>query len=224
MKFKVSQPSSGLIALAPLVLTIGWLVAGASALAQDQQRPDPAQIARGSVAWSNHCQRCHNLRSPSELNDAEWNVAVTHMRVRANIPGQQARDITAFLKSSNIDSFQLTQPAVAEDRRLHVATATDGVELGASALADTVKGKQLYNGTCIACHGANGKGVVPGTPDLTKSSGRLEKSDEALLKSMTEGLQSEGSPMPMPPKGGNPALTRQDLVNVLAYLREAFGE
>ncbi len=207
-----------------VILITGWLLGAAGiASAQVQQHADAEQIARGSVAWSNHCERCHNLRSPSELNDAEWKVAVTHMRVRANIPGAQARDIVAFLQSSNVDRFQLAQPAVAEAQGQHAATA-NGIDAGDLATGDAVKGKQLYNSTCVACHGESGKGTVPGAPDFTDRNGRLQKSDAALLLSMTEGLQSDGSPMPMPPKGGNPALTRQDLINVLAYLREAFGQ
>ncbi len=64
-------------------------------------KPDPAQIARGAKAWADNCARCHNLRSPGELSDEEWTVSVTHMRVRANIPGNVAEDIIAFLKASN---------------------------------------------------------------------------------------------------------------------------
>ena len=64
-------------------------------------RPDPMQLARGARSWSRECGRCHNLRSPSELSDEEWDVSVTHMRVRANIPGDEAEDIIAFLKASN---------------------------------------------------------------------------------------------------------------------------
>ncbi|MDE2279617.1 MAG: c-type cytochrome [Xanthomonadaceae bacterium] len=30
---------------------------------------------------------------------------------------------------------------------------------------DVAAGKAVYTGTCIACHGANGKGLLPGTPD-----------------------------------------------------------
>jgi len=81
-------------------------------------------------------------------------------------------------------------------------------------------GKSVYEGTCVACHGANGKGTLPGVPDLK---GPLKGSDELVLKRMREGYQSPGSPMAMPPKGGNPALTDDDLKAVLAYMRKAFG-
>ncbi len=73
---------------------------GGSAKAQTK-KPDPMQVVRGAKAWKNNCGRCHNLRSPKELTDEEWDVSVAHMRVRANLTGQDAEDIKAFLKASN---------------------------------------------------------------------------------------------------------------------------
>lgn len=98
--------------------------------------------------------------------------------------------------------------------------------ISTTALADgdaVAAGKTLYSQTCIACHGANGKGAIPGVADLTKSDGALNKSDEALIKSITEGLQTPGAAMAMPPLGGNPSLTEADVRALLAYLRAEFG-
>jgi mono/diheme cytochrome c family protein len=90
--------------------------------------------------------------------------------------------------------------------------------------ADEAAGEQVYGTTCIACHGANGKGVLPGTPDFTDPEGSLAKSDEELLSNIIDGFQSPGSAMPMPAKGGNPSLTEADVAAVIAYLRAEFGE
>ena len=84
-------------------------------------------------------------------------------------------------------------------------------------------GQEIYDGNCLACHGADGKGRVSGAPDFTASNGVLSKPDDVLVKHITEGFQSPGSPMAMPAKGGNPNLTETDIRNVLAYLRETFG-
>ena len=35
------------------------------------------------------------------LTDEEWDVSVTHMRVRGNLPASDVRDILAFLQASN---------------------------------------------------------------------------------------------------------------------------
>lgn len=90
--------------------------------------------------------------------------------------------------------------------------------------AQATDGEAIYMGTCMACHGTDGTGMIPGTPDFTDKSGRLAKSDAELVASITNGFQTPGSPMAMPPKGGNPSLTEQDITAVLAYLRKTFGQ
>jgi len=54
----------------------------------------------GSALWSENCARCHNMRSPSIYTDAEWDVAMHHMRVRANLTAEEHKKILEFLKSS----------------------------------------------------------------------------------------------------------------------------
>lgn len=41
------------------------------------------------------------MRDPKSKTDAQWQVVVTHMRLRAGLEGQQARDILTFLQGSN---------------------------------------------------------------------------------------------------------------------------
>jgi len=89
--------------------------------------------------------------------------------------------------------------------------------------ADAAAGKEVFSQTCIACHGANGKGAIPGVADFTDEGGSLSKSDAELIKNITDGFQNPGSFMAMPPKGGNPGLTEADIKAVLAYLRTTFG-
>ncbi len=59
-----------------------------------------AQLS-GQELWSMNCQRCHNMRSPAMYSDAQWDVIVHHMRVRANITGAEQRAIADFLKSTS---------------------------------------------------------------------------------------------------------------------------
>lgn len=83
-------------------------------------------------------------------------------------------------------------------------------------------GEAVYHGTCIACHGAKGKGTLPGVPDLTDPKGVLNKSDDELMKNIINGLRSPGSPLAMPPKGGDSTLDRDDIAAVIRYMRETF--
>lgn len=88
--------------LAAIALATGLVAASSLALAGDKKpAPDPMQFARGAKAWANNCGRCHNIRNPKEYSDKDWSVIVEHMRVRANLPGKDAKDIEAFLKASN---------------------------------------------------------------------------------------------------------------------------
>ncbi|UTW59473.1 hypothetical protein KFE96_03965 [Kordiimonas sp. SCSIO 12603] len=97
---KYGQTISYLTAVA-LVTLVGLGSAGAAQTKAKPKKPDPQQIARGAKAWAKTCARCHNMRSVKDNSDEEWHVDVTHMRVRANIPGNVARDIEAFLRASN---------------------------------------------------------------------------------------------------------------------------
>lgn len=85
-------------------------------------------------------------------------------------------------------------------------------------------GKTVYLQTCIACHGATGKGAIPGVRDLTDPDGALAKPDEELIRNISNGIQSPGSLMAMPAKGGNPALTKDDISAVIAYIRADFAK
>jgi len=94
--------------------------------------------------------------------------------------------------------------------------------LGTSELADAAEGKALYEATCIACHGPKVQGAIPGVPDLAKG-GRLTKPDAELAANILDGFQSKGSPMAMPPKGGNPNLTAADAKALVVYMRTLTG-
>ena len=186
------------------MLALG-LMSPASALAFDY--PPPGDAVRGAQLWANNCARCHNIRSAPELRDDQWITTMFHMRVRAGLTGQETRDILSFMQDAN--------NAVAE---AELPDAPGGKETGAA-----LSGREIYQQTCVACHGADGRGVVPGAPDLTRPDGRLSKSDSALMNSLLNGLRSPGSPMAMPARGGNPDLSDEDMKRVLRYLREAFA-
>lgn len=162
-------------------------------------------VNRGATTWSTNCGRCHELRSPTEFRDDIWKPIMAHMRIRAGLTGQQQRDVLAFLQASN------------SPRAVKVSLDDSAPGLGLS-------GKDIYSQTCVACHGANGTGAIPGVPDFTKAGSPLSKSDEDLLHNITTGFQTPGSAMAMPAKGGNPDLNSADIRAVLGYLRESFGK
>ena len=170
--------------------------------------PEAGDFAKGSKAWSENCARCHNMRSPSDLRDDQWVTTMFHMRVRAGLTGQETRDILTFLQGSN---------ARVERSEIVKVSAT-------TSQSTNISGKQIYESNCLACHGANGKGSIPGVPDFTDRKGRLSKGDSELLSNIITGIQSPGSSMPMPPRGGNSQLTDADLNAALKYIKASFSE
>ncbi len=191
--------------LAITALALSGNLLPTSALAFDY--PPPGDFARGAQQWADNCARCHNIRSANELRDDQWLTTIFHMRVRAGLTGEEMRNILTFLQESN-------DTAGAQLLKISAAPAT-----GSSGLS----GKEIYEQTCVACHSADGQGAFPGVPNFTEKDGRLSKPDDMLLKHVTEGFQSPGSPMAMPPRGGNASLTDADIREVIQYLHKTFG-
>jgi Dihaem cytochrome c len=61
--------------------------------------PVKAEPLSGAELWTLNCSRCHMIRSPGEFTAAQWRTILIHMRVRANIPAAQAREIQKFLEA-----------------------------------------------------------------------------------------------------------------------------
>jgi len=97
--------------------------------------------------------------------------------------------------------------------------------LAVNVFAEQAKdlGAEIYHSTCALCHGKDGKGAIPGAVDFTSKDGPLiKKTKKELFDNVWNGFQTPGSPMPMPPKGGNPKLTKQQIEEVLAYINKTF--
>lgn len=172
--------------------------------------PEPGDPIAGAKTWAENCSRCHNARDPADLRDDQWISSAFHMRIRAGLTGQQTRDVLTFMQDSNV-------PIVVEPLVFEGGPASQAI-----ASVSTLSGSDIYSQTCVACHGNNGKGLVPGAPDFTRSKGPLSQSDEALFNHIKLGFKSPGSAMAMPPRGGNMSLTDGDIKTVLAYLRETY--
>ncbi len=55
----------------------------------------------GAELYSINCNRCHPERYPTERTAAQWKTIMLHMRVRANLPADQARTILKYLQENS---------------------------------------------------------------------------------------------------------------------------
>ena len=79
------------------------LASGLMAKPGAAQTPDDAGrkalVRQGARLWSPYCGTCHNARPAGERSPAEWDTIMMHMRVRGNLPAEDARALLEFLKS-----------------------------------------------------------------------------------------------------------------------------
>jgi disulfide bond formation protein DsbB len=122
---------------------------------------------------------------------------------------------------------QVRPPAAVEQVAVESAPAPAPTQASLAAPAQTstgdpVAGQTLFT-SCAACHGPTGEGIPGLGKDLTSSEFVSGKTDAELVSFIKVGrdpsdpLNTTG--IAMPPKGGNPALSDEDLFNILAYIR-----
>jgi cytochrome c5 len=118
------------------------------------------------------------------------------------------------------------QQALADERTTPVGAVRFGEE-GAAALAEAqaaaatlaatpaeaevVDGETVYNGLCMACHGAGVSGApIPGSDAMAT---RLaDRGIDGLVNNAINGLNA------MPPRGGNPALTDEQIRAAVEFM------
>ena len=98
------------------------------------------------------------------------------------------------------------------------------VAVAAAYDADTVAhGASVYAGICSACHAPNARGIPGLGKDLIASEFVHGLSDDELLQFIIVGRQpwDEGNTtgVAMPARGGNPALSDDDIRSVIAFIR-----
>ena len=102
MKTKnIYQFSAGIFSLLMAVVIVAGCSTPATRSAKSTATPEPKIAPSGAQLWSESCQHCHNFRSPGTYNDAQWEVIMLHMRVRANLTAVESQKILEFLKSAN---------------------------------------------------------------------------------------------------------------------------
>lgn len=92
-------------------------------------------------------------------------------------------------------------------------------------IGDAAVGETVYQTTCIACHGPDAKGVENLGKSLHPSDSDFisTRTDDELVEYIKVGRRVDDplntTGIDMPPKGGNPAMSEEDMYNVVAFMR-----
>ena len=88
---------------------------------------------------------------------------------------------------------------------------------------DPVAGETLFVQSCSSCHGPAGEGIAGLGKDMTTSTFIAGMDDQEMLTFVKTGRPvshpDNTTGVDMPPKGGNPALTDDQLLDIIAYIR-----
>lgn len=118
-----------------------------------------------------------------------------------------------------LPAFVLTATPSEDDKAAALAASGGDEELAAWIAS----GNAIFDMSCVACHGKGGVGIPGNGKPLANNAFVQGLDDDALFDFITRGRPT-GDPMnttgiQMPPKGGNPAMSEDDILDVIAYLR-----
>lgn len=91
----------------------------------------------------------------------------------------------------------------------------DGAGAPAGGQSQVAQGEQVYNSTCAACH-AMGVAGAPKLGDKAAWAPRIAQGEQVMFQHAKAGFQ--GKTGFMPPKGGNPSLTDEQLRAAIDYM------
>lgn len=148
---------------------------------------------------------------------------------KAEETGAEA-DADASAPASDAVQASAAPPATAQsavaDAPAAATAPTDAAEVSAEAAApadaaptqagtgDPAAGASVYKGTCAVCHNT-GVANAPKHGDADAWKPRLAQGFDVLVKHSIEGLGA------MPPRGGNPKLSDEQLRDSVAYMIDA---
>ncbi len=164
-----------------------------------------------------------NGRNPDD--PANTTGAVMPPRGAKDLGDDQIREVVAYLRS-----IQDPDAPVVSVEAWNLKKA-DGTTEAASIELKDHPGYELFIASCSACHGADAAGLPNLGLPLTTSGFVRGKTDKELINFIKSGRPSwdaaNSTGVDMPPKGGNPAITDEQLQMIVDYIRalqkEAMG-
>jgi mono/diheme cytochrome c family protein len=145
-----------------------------------------------------------------DLTDEDLRAVVTYLR------GLQDPRRMPELAEAQVAA---AQPVSASEMDAALAAAGGDEEL-AEYIAS---GTRLYAASCTACHGQGGVGMKGNGPSMIGNAFVKSLNDDDLLAFLKKGRDPSDpkntTGVGMPAKGGNPVLSEDDLLDIIAYIR-----
>lgn len=154
-------------------------------------------------------------------------VAMPPRAGRPDLTDEDLGDIVAYVRGlqdprrmPELPEPKVVTAAVTEAESAQALAAAGGDEELAGWIAS---GNKLFHSTCVACHGPGGVGVQGNGKPLVNNPFIQGLDDDSLLAFIQRGRdpgdKANTTGIGMPAKGGNPALSEDDLLDIISYLR-----
>ncbi len=139
-------------------------------------------------------------------------ILVTHHR---DIPNEVKLGRSALLASGSsvAERIKPVGEVVVAAAKTPQAPAAKNAGAASTSVRD---GQQVYQASCVACHGAGIAGA-PKLGDKGQWAKRIAKGLDTLYTSAVNGVQGSSGAM-MPAKGGNPALSDAEVKAAVDYM------
>lgn len=149
---------------------------------------------------------------------------------RPELTDKDLSDIVVYLRGlqdprrmPELPKFEIAKAPSADEKAKALAAAGGDAEL-AEYIAS---GNKLFHSACVACHGAGGVGIKGNGKALVKNDFVKSLDDDKLAAFIKQGRAptdpKNTTGIQMPPKGGNPALSDDDILDIVSYLRTLQG-
>ena len=146
---------------------------------------DPAARAVGQKLFLNHCAQCH-------ASDAGGSRGFPNLADRDWLYGGEPEIIKASITDGRNGVMPPFGAALGEQKTKDVAHYVMSLSGMASDSLRRARGKEVYAETCVACHGAQGKGNPSlGAPNLTDETWLYGSGEQTIIETITRGRANQ---------------------------------
>ncbi|MBK8286738.1 MAG: cytochrome-c oxidase, cbb3-type subunit III [Ahniella sp.] len=174
---------------------------------------DPEAVQVGQNIFANNCAACHGSLGLGavgypNLTDDDW------------LWGGSPDQILTTILNGRAGVMPAWGPALAEGNQLAAVSAYTLSLSGGERNELSVRGAATYNTLCVACHGADGKGMQAlGAPNLTDNVWLHGSDPAAITRIIAEGKTNQ-----MPPHGPLLGDTRARLAGAYVWSLRPAGQ